>query len=790
MIRSLPLAELLRRYRAEAHVSQEELAERAGVAARTIGDIETGVSLWPRAITISLISEALGLDAQSRETLRAASSRRGLKSSSELPHAPPLIGRETDMAAVLALLRDDAVRLVTLTGGPGVGKTALAAVSARELRPEFGDRIRLIDFAALTDPVLVPTKVSLAVGVRDVRGDSVTASIAAAIAGRPMLMIMDNFERVVPAAPFVAELIAAAPQLKILVASRTRLRLTAERALTLGSLTTESATALLLQRVRAHVPDFEFLDTQAAAVAMLARTLGGVPLAIELAAPLLRTASATELVTRLEHPLDLLVTHDRRTPQRQRTMRDAIAWSYALLAPSEQRLFRRLAVFNAHFTEDAVQQIASDDDSPADALATLRALAMLLDHNLVASSDDTSEETEFELHPLVNEFANELLERDGERDAAYLRFCEYSLHVAQAPPRPEPSHDRATRVRLNRESSHFDTALGWLKATGQLDRALSLAVTIWPIWYRRGENAHGYAWLTSLLADPNARSLSDTALADAHWAASGLSQESGQFDRSEEHIVAALPAKRAAGDRGAVASLLAGMGVCAQVKGDYSTARRFYEESLAIRRELGDGLNVARTLIDFGMFASDQGKFAEATQHLDEALVLFRAAGRRMGLSLVLGSLALVAVRSGTPTHGELLAREAIQLAESVGFTESARTAKIILSRALLALGDVDQADTLARSVGAVDEMAPALPGAIARVLAAIAFERAQPRFAARLLGAASTDSATVPPADRASLDKLAASLTVSLGAEFDAEYAYGRDRGGRAVLAASELRE
>jgi tetratricopeptide (TPR) repeat protein len=251
-----------------------------------------------------------------------------------------------------------------------------------------------------------------------------------------------------------------------------------------------------------------------------------------------------------------------------------------------------------------------------------------------------------------------------------------------------------------------------------------------------------------------------------------------------------LPVKRAAGERGAVASLLAGMGVCAQFKGDYATARKFYDESLTIRRELGDGLNIARTLIDFGTFASDQGEFAEATRLLDEALVLFRAAGRRMGLSLVLGSLALVAVRSGTPSHGELLAREAIQLAESVGFTESVRTAKIILCRALLALGDLDQADTLARAVGAVDEMAPALPGAIARLLAAVAFQRAQPRFAARLLGAASTDSAAVPPADRTSHDKLVGALSVSLGADFDAEYAFGRDRGGHAVLAASELRE
>ena len=337
-------------------MSQEELAERAGVSARAIGDIETGISLWPRAITISLIAEALQLDATARETLRLASSRRGLASSTELPEGAPLVGREAEMAAALALLRDEDVRLVTLTGGPGVGKTALAVAVARALDVEFGARTRFIDFAALADPMLVPTKISLAVGVRDVRGNSVTASVAAAIGGAPMLILMDNFERVAAAAPFVAELLAAAPQLKVLVASRARLRLRAERTLTVGPLATQAGIALLLERVRSFSPNFALPQDEHPALATLAETLGGVPLAIELAAPLLRTSSAAELATRLERPLDVLVTQDRRLPQRQRTMRDAIAWSYALLPPDDQRLFRRLAVFGGSFIEEGVQK--------------------------------------------------------------------------------------------------------------------------------------------------------------------------------------------------------------------------------------------------------------------------------------------------------------------------------------------------------------------------------------------------------------------------------------------------
>jgi tetratricopeptide (TPR) repeat protein len=367
------------------------------------------------------------------------------------------------------------------------------------------------------------------------------------------------------------------------------------------------------------------------------------------------------------------------------------------------------------------------------------------------------------------------------------------MNVAQRPPRYEPLQDRATRTRLNRESAHFDGALGRLKSTGRLDRAVSLAIALWPIWYRRGANAHGYAWVGSLLsAGENARSLDDELVANAHWAASGLAMASGQLDQAELHIAIALPRKRALGDRNAIASLLAGAGVCASWRGHDHAAREFFEEGLAIRRELGDGLNVARSLLDLGAHLSDEGDFSEATRHLDEALSLFRAAGRKMGMSLALGNLALVAVRSGSPAEAEPLAREAVTLGEAIGFPESARAAKIVLSRALLESGDLDQAEAFALSAAAADETAPAMPGDIARLLAAIESERGRPRLAARFLGAAASprNAAVIPPADRVLHESLVAGTFASLGSEFDVEREIGRERGGRAILADLEARE
>ncbi|HEX3672531.1 MAG TPA: tetratricopeptide repeat protein [Candidatus Cybelea sp.] len=768
------LAELLQQYRARAHLSQEELAERAGISARTIGDIETGVALWPRAITVSLIAEALNLDASDRETLRSASSRRGLRrgSSATIPQTVELVGRDREKAALRALLLDSATRLVTLTGGPGVGKTALAATVAAELTEAFPDAVRFIEFATLPDAMLAPTKIAIALGVRDVRGASVVASIAAAIGDRPMLLVLDNFERMTGASTTIAELLGAARNVKMLVTSRTALRLSMVRQMKLEPLSFESSEQLLNARAGAPIDDSDLAD--------LTRALGGVPLAIELAAPLLRNASAAELTARLQHPLDVLVA-----------MRDAVGYSYGLLSLNERRLFRALAVFDGPFTEDGAHRVSTDGSGGTSSVTTLQTLAALIDRSLVGVSEDPAGEPEFSVHPLVSEFASEALERERESEAAYLQLADYCSALARVPPQPEPYADPVARARVSRESSHFDAALGWLRATKHIARALSLAIELWPIWYRRGATAHGYAWVLSLLDGESAEPVDEGLLADAHWAAAGLAEQAGKYDDGELHGLIALEQKRTSGDRAALASVLAGLGVCASNKGDYDAARDYLEESLAIRRNLGDGLNVARALLDFGTLASDEGRFDVATAALDEALTLFRAAGRRMGGSSSLGTLALVKVRLGAPRLGADLAREAARIAEEIGFKDSADTAKLTLSRALIESGDVSEARHLLLDLATGDASGGAPSAETLRALAEAEFHLAHSALAARLAGAAEGVSLRVIPlADRPSHELLVASLREALGPDFDAQWSAGLARGARAVLGDAQLRE
>jgi predicted ATPase/transcriptional regulator with XRE-family HTH domain len=781
-LETLPVGELLRRYRAEARLTQGELAERAGIGARTISDIETGISLRPRAITISLVAEALGLDAQSREALRSASSHAALHrrgANMALPPAIGLVGRDPELATIRTLLLDPTTRLVTLTGGAGVGKTALAIGAATRLIGEFAEQVFFIELGSLPDAILVPTKIALALGVRDVRGDSIAAAIASAIADRSVLLVLDEFERVAPAAAAITELLAATTKLKILATSRSPLHLSMERVLNLSPLSASASLVLLSDRALALGLEAKISERDPACVALM-RVLGGVPLAIELAAPLLRNDPPSELAARLKRPLDVLVT-----------MRDAIARSYASLDESEQHVLRALSVFGGPFTEAAAHKVSGAAEVEAPPFNTLRALSTLIDYSLVAVSDDGAEEAEFKLHALVSEFAQAALEHEQETEAAYLRLVDYCGTLVRAViSRPEPP---ATRARCNRESAHFDAALGWLKSTGRIKRALELAIEMWPIGYRRGEYAHGHAWACSLIAAASdAESIDDGLLANAHWAAAALAEPSGQLEEAARHMDVALPLKRAAGERRGVIRLLAGSGALKTMKGAYSAARAPLEESLAIARELGDGLEIARTLTDLGILASDEGNVAEANAWFDEALSLFSAAGRRMGGSLCLGLLGLVALRSGSPEQAEPLAREAMRVAEEIGYFESAVRAKLVLSRALTALGRLDEAERIALRLAAENELDLPRRADVARILAAIAMQKREAHRAARLLGAASTapDVPVIPLADRPGYEALRASMAQALGADFEALWSTGRAEGFTSVLAGAQFRQ
>jgi predicted ATPase/DNA-binding XRE family transcriptional regulator len=783
MLQTVPLADLLRQYRAEAHLSQDELAERAGVSARTIGDIETGVSLWPRSITISLLAEALQLGTDAREALRAAASRRGSKPgpSVRLPAGISLIGRERDVATVRALLLDPSARLVTVIGGPGIGKTSLAIATANEVSDKFGESF-FIEFATLPDAILVPTKIALALGVREVNAESAALSLATAIGARSMLLVLDNFECVASAGPIVAELLSTAPNLKVLVTSRTPLHLSMERVINLRPLDTAASARLLSDRLRAVEPDAHLPQNDPALTALM-RMLGGVPLAIGLAAPLLRTATAAEL-TRLKHPLDVLDA-----------MRDAIQRSYTLLGSNEQRFFRALGIFRGCFTEEDAHYIEGGDAARS-IFDTLRSLATLVDQNLVCASESVTDEAEFELHPLVSAFAVQMLDGEHETEATHLRLSEYCSALAGATPssRTEPSGDPAVRAKRSRESAHFDAALGWLQSTARLKSALTLGVKLWMLWYLRGENAHGHAWICSLLrtAAQSAEQIDDALLADANWAAAGLAQAANQHEEAEQHGETALLLKRALGDRPAVASILAGLGVEASFKGNYEAARRLLNESLALRRELGDSVPIARTLTDLGTHEADEGDFNAARAHLDEALTRYRAAGRRMSGSITLGVLGLIELRCGSADRAESLAREAIRMAGEIGFDISVRANKIILARALADLDRFGEAESLALEVGSHGDLSLDERAGLARLHATIACRQGRMPLAARLLGAASTAPGipVIPLADQATYQALTATVKQALSGEFGQHWSAGRADGLRAVLEPTQLCE
>jgi transcriptional regulator with XRE-family HTH domain len=355
-------------YRTAAALSQEALAERAGLSGRAISDLERGVHRAPRLETVRLLADALGLDEAERVELLAAAHPRVLAPAERERAHPParlpvpptrLIGREPEVAAVTQLLAQDDIRLVTLTGVGGTGKTRLALAVAADVRDQYPDGVYFVDLSPLTDSALVMPTIAATLGVREVVGEPLSQTLTGFLADKQLLLLLDNCEHVVDAAPDLATLVATSPQLAVLATSRGALRIRGEREVPLPPLPLPAsdrlppldelarvpAVALFVDLAAASQPDFAFTADNSAAVADICRRLDGLPLAIELAAARIKVLTLAALLTRLEQRLPLLTGGSRDLPTRQRTMRDAIAWSYDLLAPDEQALFRRLGIF-------------------------------------------------------------------------------------------------------------------------------------------------------------------------------------------------------------------------------------------------------------------------------------------------------------------------------------------------------------------------------------------------------------------------------------------------------------
>jgi predicted ATPase len=585
-----------------------------------------------------------------------------------------LIDREQEIALVQDLVQRADVGLVTLTGPGGVGKTRLAIQVAADLASQFADGTAFVGLSSLTDPELVEPTVAQALQVSEADGQSIGERLLEYLQSRQLLLLLDNAEHLLSAAPLATRLLDAAPRLTLLVTSREPLRVRDERVVPvlplalpdaealpdLDRLSQVPAVALFVERVREVQPAFALTAANAQAVAEICRRLDGLPLALELAAARSNLLPPEALLARLVHRLPLLTRGARDVPQRQQTLRNTIAWSYDLLAEGEKALFRRLAVFVGGFTLEAVQAVcvldaASTAPSQDGALvAVLDQLAELLDKSLVQPQQGERGVPRFTILETIHEYASEQLVASGEVAALQERHADYFLRVAEEADPYMYGPERDVWIeRLDREEANLRAALAWSKADKDaVQTGLGLVGALGYYWSLRGSVREGRTWLESMLErtdDTDRSAARGKALLGAGW----LAWDEGDYAAASLRAEESLSIARELGDKRTIGTVEWLLGLVCMGQRNSAAARPLLEESRTLFQELGDRSGEALSLYFLGMAAYFSGDLAEARAHYEESMRLFRELGDVFGVTWVMSALEVV----GLPQGDEELAR-------------------------------------------------------------------------------------------------------------------------------------
>lgn len=660
------------------------------------------------------------------------------------PHNLPvpatrLIGREVELAALRERLLDETVRLVTLTGPGGTGKTRLALEAAAQLVDEFEDGVVVVSLAPIRDPALVPAAIAQALGVREAHDRPAMETVKDDLREKRALLVLDNFEQLLApgggdgfaaeAPRLVSELLVHCPRLKALVTSREPLRLMGEHELPVPALLAPEAVRLFAERAAAVRPDFALSGQNSAAVGEICRRLDGLPLAIELAATRTAVLAPAVMLARLRGWLQLLTRGARDAAERHQTLRGAIGWSYDLLPQAEQALFRGLAVFAGGFSLEAAEAIcgglATDvDHSAGSGQAVLDGLTSLLEKNLLVRADDATSmpnvpEGRFRLLETIREFAEERLEASGE--ACARRRAHAACFTALAEdvfPHTRGPDQVAWADRMDTDLENFRAALEWCTApstaadeTERAELGLRLAHAVHRTWLQRGRARETLRRLGAALAQPGAQRAS-AARARALATAALLSEWQAADDEAAARLAReSVDLWRALGEPEGAADPLRVLADLTRRRGDEATARAQLEESLALSRASGDRSGVRWSLEDLADLAAGAGQAARAAALYEEALTLARGDGDDHSVAALLRSVGQLRVGSGDAAGAAQMLRESLGISVALRDVNCGLRCLEALGRAELATGSAVRSARLFGTSAALREtMGVAVP--------------------------------------------------------------------------------